>query len=263
MTTVTKKPQLRLAQVSNIIDLSPFLRRIIFTGKDLVGFPDDAQGAYVKVFLPNIGENTPNMNLTGPNTATKRSYTIRQFDRSRSELTLDFVINKHIGPATDWAKNAQLNDTVGIAGPGPLKMNNFHGQHYLLMGDMTSINAVNGIINRLPPQAHCQVIQIIDSEQDKQIIDKKNNVDICWVMANDPFAYHQLDLLLFEAVKKHTQIHSLTQVFMGLEASQVRTIKAYLLDETDVPLSAISATGYWKRGVNADDFGKQKNANPL
>lgn len=60
--------------------------------------------------------NSTNVTLTGPNAAIKRSYTIRGFDPKRGQLSLDIVINRHGGPATDWTPSAKMGDTVVING---------------------------------------------------------------------------------------------------------------------------------------------------
>jgi NADPH-dependent ferric siderophore reductase len=61
------------------------------------------------------------MSLTGPNAAIKRSYTIREFDPKRGQLSLDVVSSRHGGPATDWTQSAKIGDTVVING-GPASL---------------------------------------------------------------------------------------------------------------------------------------------
>lgn len=82
-----------------------------------------------------------------------RSYTIRHVDEHTGALTLDFVINMHQGPATNWAKEARVGDEVGIAGPGPKKLDNYEHPHYILLGDLTSVNAIKSYVQHLPKNA--------------------------------------------------------------------------------------------------------------
>ena len=53
-----KKPNKnkRLTHVSQVIDLSPHLRRIVVTGDSLNDFPIDQEGSYVKVVIEKEGE---------------------------------------------------------------------------------------------------------------------------------------------------------------------------------------------------------------
>ncbi len=138
-----KKAQVRLTHVSNVIELSPHLRRISVTGESLQDFPSAMEGGYVKVVLQSAGDSEVKM----------RSYTIRAFNPQSNELSLDFVVNRHNGPATNWARQAKVGDSVGIAGPGPMKMTDYDHHSYLLVADLTSINAINGYMPRFKKNA--------------------------------------------------------------------------------------------------------------
>ncbi|GGB59808.1 siderophore-interacting protein [Shewanella inventionis] len=259
----TNKPSVRVTHISDIIDISPYLRRVVLGGEQLVDFPDNQQGAYVKVLIPNAGDIELNTQISGPNAAIKRSYTIRDFDAEQGLLSLDFVINKHRGPATDWVSSAQIGDMVAIAGPGPLKMTQFDASHYVLLGDSTSINAVNAVIDRIPATASGNVIMIIHSEHEKALLTIPAHLNVDWLILTPSITETQQDQWLQEKVSQLDNISSDTQVFIGLEASQVRLIKQHFLDQRQLPLRAISATGYWKRGTDADTFGQQKKLEPL
>jgi len=258
-----KKPSPRLTHITDIIELSPYLRRLILSGEQLADFPQDQQGAHVKVLLPPPGVSAANAVLTGPNAAIKRSYTIRDFTPQTRELSLDFVINKHRGPATDWAKAAKIGDVVAIAGPGPLKMSQFDASDYLLFGDSTSINAVNGLIKRIPATAKGHIIMLVNSEQEQSLLSQHPLLQSHWLVLNDSVTAEQQLAWLLDKVQQCGDLPSMTQVFLGLEATQVRLVKQYLLEQQQLPLSAISATGYWKRNTDADTFGQQKQMAPL
>lgn len=47
------------------------------------------------------------------------------------------------------------------------------------------------------------------------------------------------------------------------QAGKVRAVKGYLLERTGISSRMMQTTGYWKRGVDADRFGKEKQQNPL
>tara|TARA_R110002167_G_scaffold188380_5_gene390340 strand:+ start:29013 stop:29855 length:843 start_codon:yes stop_codon:yes gene_type:complete len=258
-----KKSPTRLTYISDIIEISPYLRRLVLSGEQLANFPADQQGAYVKVLIPQPGETNVNMTLTGPNAAIKRSYTIREFDPVRGQLSLDFVINKHTGPATDWAKLANVGDTVAIAGPGPLKMNRFDFNDYLLFGDSTSINAVDALIKRLPATAKGHIIMLVNSHQEQALLSQHPLLKTHWLVLNDSITAEQQIAWLLDKLEHFGDLPVETQVFVGLEATQVRLVKQYLLEQQQLPLSSISATGYWKRNTDADTFGKQKQMQPL
>ncbi|WP_226989150.1 SIP domain-containing protein [Paraglaciecola arctica] len=60
-----------------------------------------------------------------------------------------------------------------------------------------------------------------------------------------------------------TNMSSNSQVFIGLEASQLREVKSMLLSELAFNRLNIHATGYWKKGMDADRFNSDKKRNPL
>nr|WP_227006612.1 siderophore-interacting protein [Shewanella donghaensis] len=170
-----KKPNLRSVQVVDIIELSPHLRRIIFTGESLEGFPIDMEGTHVKVFLPSVNDEKSAM----------RSYTIRFFNPDSNRLALDFVVNRHIGPATCWAKAAQLGDCIGIAGPGLMKITNFSHHSYLLVGDLTSVNAINGFVPRFNKAAEVRAIICIPTRADIIEMDYDDSRNTCWFIEDE------------------------------------------------------------------------------
>ena len=85
-------PKMRMTHVLRIEDLSPHMRRIVVGSEDLEGFPSGQEGAHVKAIFPRPGESKPKLGLAFGAKKWMRSYTIRAFDGSTKELTLDFAV---------------------------------------------------------------------------------------------------------------------------------------------------------------------------
>ena len=49
-----------------------------------------------------------------------------------------------------------------------------------------------------------------------------------------------------------------SQVFIGLEASELRAVKNLLLDDLAFNRLNMHATAYWKQGLDADSLGAQR-----
>jgi NADPH-dependent ferric siderophore reductase len=130
-------------------------------------------------------------------------------------------INKHRGPATDWTKAAQIGDVVAIAGPGPLKMSQFDASDHLLFGDSTYINAVNGLIKRIPATAKGHIIMLVNSEQEQPLLSQHPLLQTHWLV-NDSVTAEQQIAWLLDKVQQCGDLPSVTQVFLGLKAAQVR-----------------------------------------
>ncbi|WP_051252712.1 siderophore-interacting protein [Ferrimonas kyonanensis] len=241
------KPTPRATYVSKVIPLSPHLRRIVVTGDSLSTFPEGMEGGYVKVVLPEV-DGLQKM----------RSYTIRAFDPDTRELSLDFVINRHRGPATDWAATAAVGDRVGIAGPGPMKLTNYQHHSYLLVGDLTSINAINGYLPRFRTEADVRALITVPTREDVIELDYDSGLNTCWII-EDECSEPLQQVVLNTARSMATDTH----VFLALEAGQIRALRAPLQEQIGIDRLNLFAVGYWKQGVDADRFGLQKRAAPL
>ncbi|CAH0536387.1 siderophore-interacting protein [Vibrio marisflavi] len=243
-----KKRTTRLTRVSRILDLSPHLRRIIVSGDSLKDFPTGQEGCHVKVVLPDEGEFD----------GKKRSYTIRFFNPETYELAMDFVVNRHLGPATNWALQAKVGSEVGIAGPGPLKLTNFEHHSYLLVGDLTSINAINGYVPRFNKSADVTAIISVPTRADIVELDYEDSANTCWFVEDE--AQVPLESFVEQVARKMSKD---THVFLGLEARTIRTLRPILQESLGFSRLNTFAVGYWKKGINADKFSMQKKLMPV
>ncbi|MGX1111129.1 NADPH-dependent ferric siderophore reductase [Pseudoalteromonas sp. MBR-15] len=248
--------KVRRANVLNTTRISPHLQRITVGSPDFVDFPLDAKGAYVKVLFPHAGEYHVEQDLNAEHPAIMRSYTIRDIDPVTRAITLDFVINQHQGTATNWAKNACIGDEVGIAGPGPKKLTDFEQAQYLMLADLTSINAINGYLHVLPSSAHVDVLihiedkdDIIELEQNKAAI----NHSVHWLVTNKPETE-----LLDQVAQLCGGYNTQPLIFMALEANLVKEIKRLVTSRFSVAREHIVASAYWKRGIDADGLKVEK-----
>ncbi|MBB1387343.1 siderophore-interacting protein [Pseudoalteromonas sp. SG45-5] len=237
--------QVRKANVLSTQQITPHLQRIVVGSDDVKDLTSQYIGNYVKVLFPKNGEVDFNLK-----TACVRSYTIRHVDAQTGALTLDFVINMHQGPATDWAKIAKVGDELGIAGPGPKKLDNYAHSHYVLLGDLTSVNAIKGYVQQLPLTSKIDAFVHAPTEQD--IIDLETNRDINWVITDSA------DTAMLSALKSLYITVEPPIVFMALEAGLVRKAKALLIEQFNIPRSNIVSSGYWKKGVDSEGYKKQR-----
>ena len=233
--------KVRKATVLSTKQITPHLQRIIVGSYEFNDLSEQYIGNYVKVLIPQNGHVDFNIKTT-----CMRSYTIRHVDEHTGALTLDFVINMHQGPATNWAKEAKVGDEVGIAGPGPKKLDNYDHSYYLLLGDLTSVNAIKGYVQQLPINA--KIDAIIHAPTKDDVISLDSSRDITWLITNNP------DTDMINALKSLPLSEQQPIVFMALEAGLVRKAKTILTDELDIPRSQIVASGYWKKGLDSEAY---------
>lgn len=239
--------QVRKARVLSTEQITPHLQRITVGSDEFKGFTSEHTGNYVKVLIPREGENDLEPDVK---TACMRSYTIRHVDPATGALTLDFVINMHEGPATHWAKTARVGDKLAIAGPGPKKLDDFSHSHYVLLGDLTSVNAIKGYLEQLPASAKIDAFVHVPTGQD--IIDLDTSRRVNWLVTNTP------DTSMLSALNYLECVTPAPVVFMALEAGLVRKIKTRLNEQYAISRGNIVASGYWKKGLNSERYKQQR-----
>ncbi|MCQ8878304.1 siderophore-interacting protein [Pseudoalteromonas shioyasakiensis] len=251
--------KIRRAQVISSKQISPHLMRVVVGSDEFADFPIDQQGAYVKVLFPHEGKTEVELNLKADNPAPMRSYTIRNIDPHSGAITLDFVINQHRGIATNWAKQAKIGDNLGIAGPGPRKLSDFSQSEYLLIGDLTSVNAINGYLQKLPASASVNAIIHVPDEGDIIELDTvPSHYQVNWLVSEQP----QVDLIN-AVITQLTASNSRSTgnkpvIFMALESSLIREINTIARSQFAIARENIACSAYWKQGITADGLKVEK-----
>ncbi|WP_394189550.1 siderophore-interacting protein [Pseudoalteromonas atlantica] len=246
--------KIRRAHVISTTQIAPHLMRIVVGSEEFEDFPRDQQGAYVKVLFPHEGQTDVELDLKADKPAVRRSYTIREIDSQSGAISLDFVINQHSGIATNWAKRAKVGDNIGIAGPGPKKLSDFSQSDYLMLGDLTSVNAINGYLQKLPASATVNAIIHVPDKQDIIELDvTQSNHRVNWLVSEQP----NTDLIN-TVIAQLSQSHTKPLVFMALESSLVRQINTLVGERFAIERENIVCSAYWKQGITADGLKVEK-----
>ena len=224
--------------VSRIETPSPGFRTITLTGDSLDSFVSLSFDDHVKFF---IGD--------GP-AAYRRDFTPRHFNHEQRTLTLEFALHPH-GPASDWARNAQVGDAAVVGGPkGSLIIPTDFDWH-LLVGDGSALPAIHRRLEELPAGANVHAIIQVDSAADERRIQTAASAHVQWVHS---------DAALLEAVAnwQRPQPEDLGQekgqkpsdgfAWAAGEASVMTQVRQTLLQHHAVPLGSTRISAYWKRG---------------
>ncbi|WP_181901758.1 siderophore-interacting protein [Thalassotalea euphylliae] len=233
---------LYMTQVSSVQDVSPHMRRVVLTGESLADFPVDKESAHIKAIFPDPSsqDKLPTLSTSPDQRKWMRSYTIRQFNQSRRELTIDFAVNDHQGLAADWALNAQPNDFLGVAGPGDIKHTDFGAHQHLFFGDITALPAIAATLEQLPLSSQGQAwLQVPDSEDIQEIIAPRG-IKIHWLVTSNKLTERFLSGLQSVGCELTD-----TAIFIAAEASIVRQLKAYLSDHCQYTPEKLYASAYW------------------
>lgn len=235
---------MRMTMVDSIIELSPHMRRIILTGSDLSDFPEGKKSAHVKAIFPDPKaiNKKPRLGLYFGFKKWMRTYTVRDFNKQTSHLTIDFAVNDHQGLASSWALNAQKGDFLGIAGPGDIKHTDLHADNHLFFGDITALPAIAGTLEELPKNAKGQAWIQVPEELDKQEFSAPEGFEINWIVT--PNKLTDLFLAALESTPKDLSNHA---IFIAAEASIVRQLKQHINDHCTYDKKRLYASAYWNQ----------------
>lgn len=235
------KPTFRLVQIESMEDLSPHMRRIIFSGEQLQDFPLGVESAHVKVIIPKPGEKQLKLGLAVGLKKQMRSYTVRSFDDKQHYLTVDFAVNDHQGLVADWALQASVGDIVGIGGPGPIKYTDLDADWHLFAGDLTALPAIAATIEKLSNNAVGYAFIQVPTEEDTQHIAAPDKLVITWIVNSDLSRN-----ALLNAIAGIEWLSGSPQIYMAGEAGQIKALHQHVKQHQQYHQSKVYASGYWK-----------------
>jgi NADPH-dependent ferric siderophore reductase len=232
-------------KVTSAYMLTANMRRITFQGDALAKFPEDSQGAHIKLLFNKADAQRPIM----------RTYTIAAQRPQLNEIDVDFMLHDTAengadeGIAAPWARRAQVGDDILIAGPGPANLINTDAEYFLLAGDMTALPALTVNLQSLPANVQGTAFIEVLSEADKQALAKPQGVDIHWVVNPHPGAE---DSPLFKAIENTILPNASLAVWVACEFKTMRKIRQYLKKEQNIAKDHQYISSYWKKGNTED-----------
>ncbi|WP_034649565.1 siderophore-interacting protein [Cellulomonas sp. HZM] len=253
------RPTPVVAHVLRAERLTPGLVRVVVGGPGLAPFVarGDAD-SYVKlVFLP-AGDRPllpdGRLDLEAVRAALpegvvprQRAYTVRAY--AEGELTIDVVVHGDEGIAGPWAAGVTGGEEVLVMGPGGAWSPSDDVDHHLLLGDASALPAIAVALERMRPDARgVAVIEVHDAADELELV-APPGVEVRWVHAGDgtPGA------ALVDAALALSIPPGRTGAFVHGEAGAVCRLRRWLRLEHGVAREDLSASGYWRLGV--DDEG--------
>lgn len=235
-----KRPPPRTLDVLRKEQFTPNMLRITLGGSGLLGFPDEQDGAYVKLRLGESGSDGKPL---------VRTYTVRYYRPGAREMDIDFVLHDVEGPAVDWARRCKLGDQIKVGGPGPKKIANPAADWFLFAGDMSALPAIGANLEALPRDARGFALLEIIGEGDKQEIDSPDELQIRWIINPRP---DEENTILLDAVKELEWLEGQPYAWVAGEFSQSLAIRAWLKEERGMTRDHMYASSYWQIGQTED-----------
>jgi NADPH-dependent ferric siderophore reductase len=248
----------RVIEVLSTKRITPHMQRIVFGGAQLRGFVSAAPDDHVKLFFPNPEGDLvlPTMGANGPEfpagvtPSPMRDYTPREYDATRGELIVDFVLHGD-GPASTWAEQATPGQKIGLGGPRGSFIVADDFDQLVLVGDETALPAIARRLDELPASARAYVLVEIPEKADRQPLGSQAEFDVVW-LERDGVDGAQSDLLE-RALRALPQLPGDTFYWIATESRRARGMRRYLAEEQNIPKEWIRATGYWQADGAEDE----------
>ncbi|MPS30757.1 MULTISPECIES: siderophore-interacting protein [unclassified Salinivibrio] len=240
-----KQPNYHLTHVIDTQTVTPNMQRLTLQSDAFAGFPTECEGGYIKLLFDKAG-STDLSGLAEGERPVMRTYTIRRFMPDQQQIEVDMVRHQieqaDCGFAARWALNAQVGDTINIAGPGTIAPINRDADWFFMAADMTALPALSAKIKTLPRDAKGYAVVQLDAEEDAQPLDAPAGMEIIWLTTPT----------LAETVKAQPWLAGQVSVWCACEFESMRALRQYFRNDRDVEREFIYISSYWKNGVTEE-----------
>lgn len=256
----------RFLQVLRVQDVTDGMRRVTLGGEQLAAHTAD-NGYPVPAFRSDnfddsiklIFSTTPGRTPQGPEQrdgkiawpsknsgSTRRTYTVRNYDASRGKLDIDFVLHGS-GVASDWARQAQVGQTLQIAGPKSTASHPSGADWILAAGDATALPAMSRWLEQWPAVQRGKFFIAVDADSHRQDLVQPEGVEITWLVRDNPNA-------LYDAITSTDWWDGEPFAWVAGESASLKPIRRWLQHEKGLRKDQLHLSGYWKSSKQKDRY---------
>ncbi|MGK5522397.1 siderophore-interacting protein [Micromonospora sp. URMC 107] len=261
---MTERPiKVTTARVLRTERPTPHLVRLVLGGEELTGLPvGEFTDHYIKIVFPAPGTEYPipadlnaiRRDLPREQWPRLRAYTVRAWDASTGELTVDIVHHGDVGVGGPWAAALRPGDPVHFVGPGGAYAPSPDADWHLLVGDESALPAIAAALERLPAGAPATVFVEVADPADEQPLASPGAVRLTWLHRGD----RPVGEALVAAVRALEFPPGDVQAFVHGEATFVKELRRLLRVERGVSRELLSISGYWRRGLDDEGWRASK-----
>lgn len=173
-----------------------------------------------------------------------RTFTHRGIDLDKNEIWIDFVVHGDEGRAGVWAKNAKIGDELHVMMKTRAVELYRKAKNYLLVGDNSAIPVLGAILEDLPEDATGECIIEVFSEEDKQGLPTKANINFTWLINPNP----EQGSVLAETVEALDLPENDRFGYVAAEFNTVKRLRTYLRKEQGWQREELYIYSFWKSG---------------
>ena len=181
-----------------------------------------------------------------------RTYTPRIWDAATNELVVDFMLHG-TGLASEWAARAKPGDVIAVsARAGGAYRIDPESQWFVLGADESALPGLATILEALPDGVPARVFVEVADAAEEQALATKDGVEVTWLHRghNGSAAGAELE----EALRSVEMPGGDGRIWIGCEASVMRRLRHYLIEDRGIDRAKMHTHGYWKLGeVNHPD----------
>jgi len=182
-----------------------------------------------------------------------RTYTMRSLDRMAGELAIDIVDHGLPGLTPSWLATVEPGSPVLMQSPFGLYRPAAGVDWHLLAGDAVVLPAIAVTLEAMAPGTRAKVLLEVNDATDEQPMPTAADAEIRWV-------HRARGERLSPAVRSLPFEPGLVQAFVHGEGKVVQDLRRYLLTERMVSKDLLSISGYWRRGLNDEEWRRVKTA---
>lgn len=260
--TPRRSRPVKVAVVRRTERLTPHMIRVVLSCPEFVD--NGCSDHYVKLLFPKAGVTYPQpldlaairAELPAEQWPDSRTYTVRDWDESAGELTIDFVHHGDEGIAGPWAASAAPGDEVWLTGPGGAYAPDPHADWHLLVGDESALPAIGASLERLAPGSRAKVFVEVEDGAEEQKFGGSGDLEVTWLHraggagARGDALAEAVEALTFPAGEVHVFVHG--------EAGFVLRLRRHLFADRGLDRARVSISGYWRLGKNEDGWQAEK-----
>ncbi|MFV0574109.1 MAG: siderophore-interacting protein [Vibrio sp.] len=244
----------KLAKVLDSFSVSLNMQRVILQSDEFKQLQSTDLGGYIKLLFHPDG-HTDIAQLPEDARPLMRTYTIRELDCEKGQISVDFVkhqlqhkVNrKQGGYAISWAMNTKQGDEIYIGGPGNRSDIDFDAKQVILVADMTAIPALSAKLLSLNSQASGYVILQLQSDEDRpDLCALPSGMKLITVIGDQP---EQLSQAALEHIDVNIQD---TAIWCACEFSTMKAVRTFCNQHKLIQREKSYFSSYWKQGVTED-----------
>jgi NADPH-dependent ferric siderophore reductase len=251
------QPELPMAvytgRVTDVVDLSPTMRRVVLDGPGLAGYASTGVGdEYVRLVFPAPGAREPVLpsvtdgclDFDSIDLATMRTYTIRDFDRGAGRVTIDFVVHDG-GVAASWALGARPGDLVGINTPDGMYDPPPGLRWQVLVADCAALPAAARLLETAPTGVRTRCVFEVPDDRHRIPLTVPSGAEVTWVHGGNGHEPSRLEEIVRSLPRPDTDARGAGYIWVAGETRVLRGVRTYLRRELGLPVTAYKAVGYW------------------